>query len=179
MPSWTKLTCFLLPVTTFWRYLKLSYLELCYQTIITAIENIRFEIHLPLILFEFYHTEFLTSHGSYLLNTTLQVHGVGFSVAGLDRAKLFSSKWVNFTKHCILTNVNSLFIPGVAIGQGWNHFQGDLKTSVRSPKNCINSKHLNIKWILRYEIVTAFPSYIREVLRRQCMVLSDDAKVIL
>ena len=57
-----------------------------------AIENIRFEIHLPLILFEFNHTEFLTSHGSYLRNTTLQVHGVGFSVAGLDRAKLLSSK---------------------------------------------------------------------------------------
>ena len=85
------------PVTTFWRYLRLSYLELCYKTICCGyIENIRFEIHLRLILFEFNHTEFLTSHWSYLLNTTLQVHGVGFSVAGLDRAKLLSSKWYRF-----------------------------------------------------------------------------------
>ena len=58
---------------------------------ITAIENIRFEIHLCLILFEFNHTEFFTSHGNYFLKTTLQVPGVGFSVAGLDRAKL--SRW--------------------------------------------------------------------------------------
>ena len=28
------------------------------------------------------------SHGGYLLNTTLQVPCVGFSVAGLDRAKV-------------------------------------------------------------------------------------------
>ena len=30
---------------------------------------------------------FFSSHGGYLLNTTLYVSGVGFSVAGLDRAK--------------------------------------------------------------------------------------------
>ena len=39
------------------------------------------------LLFEFKHTEFFSSHVSYLLNTTLYVSGVGFSVAGLDRAK--------------------------------------------------------------------------------------------
>ena len=56
------------------------------------------------VLFEFKHTVFFTSHRGYLLNTslcvlrgggsvnrllniTLQVPGVGFSVAGLDRAK--------------------------------------------------------------------------------------------
>ena len=39
------------------------------------------------LLFEFKHTEFFTPHGGYLLNTTLQVPAVGFSVAGLDRAK--------------------------------------------------------------------------------------------
>ena len=39
------------------------------------------------MLFEFTHTEFFTSHGGYLLNTTLKVPGVRFSVAGLDRAK--------------------------------------------------------------------------------------------
>ena len=54
------------------------------------------------VLFEFKHTVFFTSHRGYLLNTslcvlrgsvnrllniTLQVPGVGFSVAGLDCAK--------------------------------------------------------------------------------------------
>ena len=51
------------------------------------------------VLFEFKHKVFFTSHGGYLcvlrgggsvnrlLNITLQVPGVGFSVAGLDRAK--------------------------------------------------------------------------------------------
>ena len=39
------------------------------------------------VLFEFKHTEFFTSHGGYLLYTTFEVPGVGFSVAGLDRAK--------------------------------------------------------------------------------------------
>ena len=52
---------------------------------ITAIENLRFEIHLRFI--EFKHAEFFTSHGGYLLNTTLYVPGVRFSVVGLDRAK--------------------------------------------------------------------------------------------
>ena len=45
---------------------------------------------LKIVLFEFKHTECFTCHGGYLLNTTLsrwQVPGVGFSVAGLDRAK--------------------------------------------------------------------------------------------
>ena len=36
---------------------------------ITAIENIRFKK--IFVLFEFKHTEFFTSHGDYLLNTTL------------------------------------------------------------------------------------------------------------
>ena len=40
------------------------------------------------VLVEFEHTEFLTSYGGDLLNTKLKVPSVGFSVAGLDRAKL-------------------------------------------------------------------------------------------
>ena len=40
------------------------------------------------MLFEFKQTEFFTSHGDYLLNTTLSVPGVGFSVASLNRAKI-------------------------------------------------------------------------------------------
>ena len=40
------------------------------------------------VLVEFKHAEFFTSYGGYLLNTKLQVPSVGFSVAGLDRAKL-------------------------------------------------------------------------------------------
>ena len=59
---------------------------------ITAIENIRFEIY----LFEFKHTEFFTSHGGYLLNTTLSVPGVEFSVAGLDRAKFGLDRFQSF-----------------------------------------------------------------------------------
>ena len=52
-----------------------------------AIENIRFQIYF-FVLFELKHTEFFTSHGGYdVLNTTLKVPGVGFSAAGLDRAK--------------------------------------------------------------------------------------------
>ena len=38
-------------------------------------------------LFELKHTEIFTSHLGYLLNTTLLIPGVGFSVADLDRAK--------------------------------------------------------------------------------------------
>ena len=40
------------------------------------------------VLFEFKHSELSTFHGGYLLNVS--VLGVGFSVAGLDRAKFFS-----------------------------------------------------------------------------------------
>ena len=39
------------------------------------------------MLFEFEYTEFFTSHGGYLLTTTLYVPGVGISVEGLDGAK--------------------------------------------------------------------------------------------
>ena len=39
------------------------------------------------VLSEFKHTEFFTSRGAYLLNTTLEVPSVEFSEAGLDRAK--------------------------------------------------------------------------------------------
>ena len=38
------------------------------------------------VLFELKHRIFI-SHGVYFLNTTLKVPGVGFSIAGLDRAK--------------------------------------------------------------------------------------------
>ena len=70
-----------------------------------------------------------------MLNTTLfKVPGVGFSVAGLDRAKFgfyrFQSFFVycchsdiDFTKNHILKNVYSKSITGenfVAIGQGQN-----------------------------------------------------------
>ena len=85
---------------------------------ITAIdhENLRFEIHLRFI--EFKHTEFFTSHGGYLLNTTLYVPGARFSVVGLDRAKFrfyLSHSFLFivvimisiFLKNCILTNFNS------------------------------------------------------------------------
>ena len=40
------------------------------------------------VLVEFKHTEFFTCYGGYLLNTKLLVPSVGFSVAGLERAKL-------------------------------------------------------------------------------------------
>ena len=40
------------------------------------------------VLLEFKHAEFFTSYGGYLLNTKRYVPSVGFSVAGLDRAKL-------------------------------------------------------------------------------------------
>ena len=33
------------------------------------------------------HAEFSSSHGGYLLNTTMQVPGIGFSVADLDLPK--------------------------------------------------------------------------------------------
>ena len=39
------------------------------------------------VLFEFKHTEFFASHGSYLLNTKPQAPGAGFLVAGLDCAR--------------------------------------------------------------------------------------------
>ena len=64
----------------------MSYLDFFYETLfITAIENIRFEKYLRFI----WNSEFFTiySRGRYLLNTTLQVPGVGFSVARPDRAK--------------------------------------------------------------------------------------------
>ena len=68
------------------------------------------------VLVEFKHTEFFTFYVSYSLNTKLYVPSVGFSVAGLDRAKLgvyqFQSFFfiyccnsnINFTKTYILTN---------------------------------------------------------------------------
>ena len=70
------------------------------------------------VLFEFEHTLtiFFTSQRGYLLNTTLNVPGVGFSVAGLDRAKfgfyrfqifLFIVVIVISMKNCILTNFDS------------------------------------------------------------------------
>ena len=83
-----------------------------------AIENIRFQIYF-FVLFELKHTEFFTSHGGYdVLNTTLKVPGVGFSAAGLDRAKFgiidFKGFFVycchgdiDFTKNYILTHFNS------------------------------------------------------------------------
>ena len=39
------------------------------------------------VLFEMKHTEFFTSHGVCLLNITLHVPGVVFSMAGQDGAK--------------------------------------------------------------------------------------------
>ena len=48
---------------------------------ITAIETTRSEIYLRFIWIETYRI-FFTSHKGYLLNTTLYVPGVGFSVAG-------------------------------------------------------------------------------------------------
>ena len=36
----------------------------------------------------FKHTEFFISYGGYLLNTKLEIPGVRFSLAGLDRAEL-------------------------------------------------------------------------------------------
>ena len=40
------------------------------------------------VLVEFKHPKFFSSYADCLLNTKLQVPSVGFSVAGLDRAKL-------------------------------------------------------------------------------------------
>ena len=48
------------------------------------------------VLFEFKLTEFFACHGGYLLNTTLLIAGVGFSVAGLDRAKFGFSPFLSF-----------------------------------------------------------------------------------
>ena len=45
---------------------------------------------------EFKHTEFFTSHGDYLLNIKLKVPSVGFSAAGLDRAKLGVYRFQSF-----------------------------------------------------------------------------------
>ena len=47
-----------------------NYLQLLHNKhFITAIENIRFEIYFVLVQFK--HAECFTSHGDYLLNTTL------------------------------------------------------------------------------------------------------------
>ena len=54
------------------------------EQFITAIENVRFEIYLRFIWIQTYRI-FYFSRG-YLPKTTLKVPGVGFSVAGLDRA---------------------------------------------------------------------------------------------
>ena len=48
------------------------------------------------VLVEFEHTEFLTFYGGDLLNTKLKVPSVGFSVAGLDRAKLGICQFQSF-----------------------------------------------------------------------------------
>ena len=91
----------------------LSYLEVFFKQFITTIENIRFKIYLSFIWIQTHRI--FPSHGGYLLST-LQVPGVGFSVAGLDRAK-FGFYWfhffvycchsdIDFAKHYILTNFN-------------------------------------------------------------------------
>ena len=70
------------------------------------------------VLFELKHTEFLISHGGYLLNTTLKAPGAGFSGAGLERAEFGFYRFqrffaycchsdIDFTKIYILTNFNS------------------------------------------------------------------------
>ena len=46
------------------------------------------------VLFEFKHSELSTFHGGYLLNVS--VPGVGFSVAGLDRAKFGFYRFQSF-----------------------------------------------------------------------------------
>ena len=51
------------------------------------------------VLVEFKHTELVAFYEAYLLNTKLQVPGVGLSVAGLDRAKLGVYQFQNF---CLL-----------------------------------------------------------------------------
>ena len=51
-----------------------------------AIQNLKFEIYFRFSRIQTYRI--FTSYGGYLLNTKLQVPSVGFSVAGLDRAKL-------------------------------------------------------------------------------------------
>ena len=51
-----------------------------------AIENLRFEIYFCFSRIQTYRN--FTSYGGYLLNTKLLVPSIGFSVAGLNRAKL-------------------------------------------------------------------------------------------
>ena len=51
----------------------------------TAIENLRFEIYFRFSRIQTYRI--FTSYGGYSLNTKHQVPSVGFSAAGLDRAK--------------------------------------------------------------------------------------------
>ena len=48
------------------------------------------------VSFEFKHAEFFTPHGGYLLNTTLKIPGVRFSVSGLDRAKFGFYRFQSF-----------------------------------------------------------------------------------
>ena len=48
------------------------------------------------VLVEFKHAEFFTPYGGYLLNTKVYVPSVGFSVAGLDRAKLAVYQFQSF-----------------------------------------------------------------------------------
>ena len=58
------------------------------------------------IYFKFKHTEFFTSHGGYLLNTTLEVPGVGFSVAGPDRAKFGFYQFQSFFGYCCHSDID-------------------------------------------------------------------------
>ena len=74
------------------------------------------------VLVEFKHTEVFTSYGGYLLLNT-KVPSVGFSLAGLDRAKFGFYQFqiflffcchsnIEFTKTYILTNFNLRSITG-------------------------------------------------------------------
>ena len=62
--------------------INLSYSELFCETV-HGYWNEKKGLKYIYVLLEFKHTKFFTSHEGYLLNTTLQVPGVGFSVAGL------------------------------------------------------------------------------------------------
>ena len=77
-----------------------------------------------------------------MLNTTLQVPSVGFSVAGLDRAKfgfyrfqsfLFIVVIVTSTKKCILTNFNRPFPSSKK-----SHFESEAKCEAIDMKMIFN-----------------------------------------
>ena len=110
------------------------------------------------------------SHGGYLLST-LQVPGVGFSVAGLDRAK-FGFYWfhfffvycchsdIDFTKYYILTNFNQdQFVVKIS------RLKSFKSMSVWSPKNCRNNRRRYLLLLLYHACFPVLLSFGKSLYR--------------